>query len=65
MRRPIHTRCVEAALVAAIAAAVAGCAGEQSALSTGSPVAAAYARLGHIMFGGATAILVLVVALTA
>ena len=41
------------------------CAGPQSALSTGGPVAAAHALLGHIMFAGAAAVLVLVMGLAA
>ncbi|HUE45902.1 MAG TPA: cytochrome c oxidase subunit II [Aestuariivirgaceae bacterium] len=45
--------------------ALGGCAGEQSALSAGGPAAAAYALLGNIMYAGATAILALVMGLTA
>ena len=51
--------------LALILIGLAGCAQEQSAFSTGGPVAAAYANIGYIMFAGATAILVLVVGLTA
>jgi cytochrome c oxidase subunit II len=65
MWRPICTRCARPALVAALAIVLAGCAGEQSALSAGGPAAAAYARLGNIMYAGAAAILALVMGLTA
>jgi cytochrome c oxidase subunit II len=65
MRRPICTRCARPALLAALAIVLAGCAGEQSAMSAGGPAAAAYALLGNIMYAGAAAILALVVGLTA
>jgi cytochrome c oxidase subunit II len=65
MRRPICTRCARPALLAALAVGLAGCAGEQSALSPGGPAAAAYALLGNIMYAGAAAIMALVMGLTA
>ena len=65
MWRPICTRCARVSALAALAMGPAGCAGPQSALSPGGPDAAVYALLGNILFAGATAILVLVMALTA
>jgi cytochrome c oxidase subunit II len=65
MWRPISTPCARPAVLAALAVALAGCEGAQSALSTASPIAAAYAHIGIIMFAGATAILMLVMGLTA
>ena len=65
MWRPICTPCARAGALAGLGFVLAGCEGPQSALSTGGPSAAAYALLGHVMFAGAAAILVLVTGLTA
>jgi len=65
MWRPISTRWTRPAPLAALALALSACEGPQSALSTGGPVAAAQAFLGHVMYAGAAAVLVLVMGLTA
>jgi cytochrome c oxidase subunit II len=66
MARPIGPpRCAKTAALAGTAAVLAGCEGPQSALHTAGPDAAAYALLGNIMYAGATAIFILVMALTA
>ena len=65
MQRLVSTPRRSAGMLMPLALLLAGCEGQQSALSAAGPDAAAYALLGYIMFAGGAAILALVVGLVA